>query len=202
MAARSVSGPRAAAVEPSAKQQALIEAATRLFSLYGLRRTTMEQIARDAGVAKATAYAHFGNKDEVFVAVCESVAARMLASAETAAAAASSPDGRVVALLLGKFLLAHALVHASPHARELLEVSERLGADVLAAARERFVGMLAAELVRGHDLGKSEAKRIANTLEIATEALSARAATEREFRKQATELAELVLAGLAARKQN
>ena len=55
---------------------ALIDAATRLFTTYGLRRTSMEQLAEAAQVAKATAYAYFPNKDAVFVAVVESVIGR------------------------------------------------------------------------------------------------------------------------------
>lgn len=44
-----------------------IVAATRtLFLRYGYRRTSVDDIAREAGVAKATLYAHFAGKEDMF----------------------------------------------------------------------------------------------------------------------------------------
>ena len=54
---------------PTGKQQAIIEAATRMFLEQGYGRTSMEQIARAAGVAKQTLYNHFGNKEALFHAI-------------------------------------------------------------------------------------------------------------------------------------
>ena len=48
------------------KRRRIIEAAWRLALKQGLRAATMEALAREAGVAKGTLYAHFPDKDAVF----------------------------------------------------------------------------------------------------------------------------------------
>ena len=47
----------------------IVEAASKLFQQYGLHKTTMEDIAKEAGKGKSTLYYYFTNKDEVFDAV-------------------------------------------------------------------------------------------------------------------------------------
>ena len=50
----------------SAKKELLIRTGDRLFSRLGLRRVTVEEICREAGVSKMTFYKHFPNKLELF----------------------------------------------------------------------------------------------------------------------------------------
>ena len=49
------------------KRQQIIEASTCLFSELGFAQTSMDKIAKKAGVSKQTVYSHFGSKDELFV---------------------------------------------------------------------------------------------------------------------------------------
>jgi AcrR family transcriptional regulator len=64
-----------AATETTAAQRRIIRAAEEAFKKSGFRGVTMEAVARDAAVAKATLYAQFRNKDELFLAVCSRMAA-------------------------------------------------------------------------------------------------------------------------------
>jgi AcrR family transcriptional regulator len=47
----------------------IFEAANRLFLSRGFAETSMEAIAQEAGVSKATLYAHYGSREELFTAV-------------------------------------------------------------------------------------------------------------------------------------
>ncbi|WP_422928706.1 TetR/AcrR family transcriptional regulator [Singulisphaera sp. PoT] len=49
----------------------VVESAMQLFSRYGYRRTSMVDIAREAGLAKATLYLHYEGKEDVLRAVQE-----------------------------------------------------------------------------------------------------------------------------------
>jgi AcrR family transcriptional regulator len=49
------------------KQLRILEAATELFIRQGYRRTSVDQIARESGVAKGTVYLHFKTKAELLV---------------------------------------------------------------------------------------------------------------------------------------
>lgn len=53
----------------SPKRRQIVEAARRLFMADGYGPTSMDAISRAAGVSKATLYAHFTNKAELFAAI-------------------------------------------------------------------------------------------------------------------------------------
>lgn len=48
------------------RKQLIIDAATKSFSLFGYKATTMDQVARLANVGKGTIYTFFKNKEELF----------------------------------------------------------------------------------------------------------------------------------------
>jgi AcrR family transcriptional regulator len=73
-------------VSSEAKREAIVRAATELFRRYGFRKTSVDQIAREAQVAKPTVYAYFADKDAVFVAVCRAVMDRIVEGARQARA--------------------------------------------------------------------------------------------------------------------
>jgi AcrR family transcriptional regulator len=68
MATQTLARPRDG-VAANPKVQQIVEAARRLFMADGYGATSMDAIARDAGVSKATLYAHFTNKAELFAAI-------------------------------------------------------------------------------------------------------------------------------------
>ena len=51
------------------KREAILAAARTLFLKHGLRGTSMEAIAREAGIAKPTLYAYFPDKAAIFSAL-------------------------------------------------------------------------------------------------------------------------------------
>jgi TetR/AcrR family transcriptional regulator, mexJK operon transcriptional repressor len=53
----------------SPKRQLVLDAATDLFIEQGYGATSVDAIARAAGVSKATLYAHFGSKDQLFATI-------------------------------------------------------------------------------------------------------------------------------------
>ena len=57
------------------KTEAILEAASQLFREQGYGAVSMDQIAREAGVSKATVYAHFESKDRLFAAMIHNACA-------------------------------------------------------------------------------------------------------------------------------
>jgi AcrR family transcriptional regulator len=49
-------------------RESILDAADRRFRHYGYRKTTVEEIANEAGLSRGTVYIHFGSKDELAVA--------------------------------------------------------------------------------------------------------------------------------------
>ena len=68
---------------PTSKAESILAAAKRTFLAAGFGAVSMDTIAREAGVSKATVYAHFAGKEELFGAVigreCELYFARFSA---------------------------------------------------------------------------------------------------------------------------
>src|SRR3990172_6168081 len=62
----------------SLKRQALVEAVLHVFSVQGVDGLTMDNVAKEAGVAKGTLYAYFENKQELLKTAIEAVIAPLV----------------------------------------------------------------------------------------------------------------------------
>lgn len=70
---------------PEARPEELLDAALTVFGQRGYRATTLEQVARHAGVSKGTVYLYFASKDALFRAMVERNVIAMIEVAETRA---------------------------------------------------------------------------------------------------------------------
>jgi len=67
---------RNAGLELAGKAETILAAAERAFLASGFGAVTMDRVAREAGASKATVYAHFTSKEELFGAVVARVSRR------------------------------------------------------------------------------------------------------------------------------
>lgn len=68
-------------VRTQARRDAIVEAATRLFTEMGYERASMNELAKRLGGSKTTLYGYFPSKEALFVAVIQTVALAHLAEA-------------------------------------------------------------------------------------------------------------------------
>jgi AcrR family transcriptional regulator len=87
----------------ASKAESILAAAKRTFLESGFGAVTMDTIAREAGVSKATVYAHFAGKEELFGAVIGSECERYLA--DFSAAELDPCDVRASLTVLGRRFL-------------------------------------------------------------------------------------------------
>jgi TetR/AcrR family transcriptional repressor of mexJK operon len=66
----------------SPKRQAVLDAAATLFMAQGYGAVSMDAVAREAGVSKATLYAHFASKDQLFATIIGEACRSKIAAAE------------------------------------------------------------------------------------------------------------------------
>ena len=76
----------------SPKCAAILQAAARLFMASGYATVSMDSVAKEAGVSKATLYAHFTGKEALFGAIVGERCAAIAAEAEALVSAAASTD--------------------------------------------------------------------------------------------------------------
>lgn len=143
-----------------AKRDRVLDAARNLFLRNGLRGTTMEAIAREAGIAKPTLYAHFPDKDAVFVAIVEQMLAAKIAAFEAGLASDGPVEVRVGTALAAEFAVIATTLAGSPHTDELF-AAHRQGAELFRQSDERVVARLGAELAQA---GVADAPALARLL--------------------------------------
>ncbi len=81
-------------------RQAILEAAKRVFQRWGLNKTTMEDIAREAGKGKSTLYYYFPSKEQIFDIVVQSEISGLLERAKTSVQKIASPKDRLKAYVV------------------------------------------------------------------------------------------------------
>src|SRR5438309_781947 len=106
---------------PSAKPNAIVLAGLQLFTQYGYRKTSINDIARAAQVAKRTVYLHFESKAAVFLAILEYLAGQVRERCAAAERATGSPVDRLTGLLDAYFGMGFELFSKSEHMPELEE---------------------------------------------------------------------------------
>jgi AcrR family transcriptional regulator len=64
------------------RKQLILEAASKSFTMFGYKATTMDQVAKLANVGKGTIYTFFKNKEELFDEIIKELVREMKAAAE------------------------------------------------------------------------------------------------------------------------
>jgi len=86
-------------VKKPAVREAILGSALRLFARKGYARTTLEEVARGAGVSTANLYVYFGSKLEILYAIYEPWLRERFAALEAAMARQSDPRRKLRLLL-------------------------------------------------------------------------------------------------------
>jgi len=121
------------------KKTQILKAAMRVVTAYGFKRTSMEDIAQEAGVSRPAIYQLFRNKDDVFLSCIDMVIEDAFAVAEVAIKGVTGTKAQVTAYLIAYMEFYHRLLVTGPHGRELLDLNSRLGAGETMDAQVRFV---------------------------------------------------------------
>lgn len=121
----------------------VLAAALTLFGRHGFQRTSMADIAREAGIARATLYLRFSEKGALFEALAASLVDEALARAEAAWSPDAPLSANIAATLLAKDLGFFHILNATPHGAELLKLDAKLTAAHVARLDAEFAALLA-----------------------------------------------------------
>lgn len=128
-------------------REALLAAATEEFAAFGVRRTSMEGVARRAGVSRATLYAHWRSRDDLFRGLVTVLHDEHEAEMAAVLDRDAPFEERLLAMLEARFLRFVELTSATPHAAELYDQHGRLCGDIARDSQARSEKLLA-RLVR------------------------------------------------------
>jgi len=127
----------------SAKPIAIVLAGLQLFTQYGYRKTSVDDIARAAQVAKRTVYLHFENKAAVFLAILEYLGDQVRQRCAAAERAGGTAVDRLTGLLDAYFGMGFELSRKSEHMPELEETFSRLARARIGDMNTEYEGRLA-----------------------------------------------------------
>jgi AcrR family transcriptional regulator len=92
-------------------QAGILASAKRLFAQFGPKKTTMEEIAQEAGVGKGTIYYYFTDKADIFLQVIKNEAEQLANRMKSAAVGQENPEQKLNAVFFEKLQALSELVN-------------------------------------------------------------------------------------------
>lgn len=127
----------------SEREEKIVRAALLVFSRYGVRRATMNDIAAEAGIVRQTLYNVYANKDEVMRAVIRFYADHALAAIAEECAAVTELADQLDIVFAHLVVTPWEHVHSTPHADDILTGFNAAAKEEIAIADERYREMIA-----------------------------------------------------------
>lgn len=187
----------------------ILDAAERLLGVLGYSKTTMDDVAKAAGVGKRTIYVYFPSKEEVTLGTIDRIVDRLVQKLREIAGEERSVADRLHAMILTRVLFRFDSVRDYSHGLDELFASLR---PAYLARRQRYFDAEAevfTEIIAaGRDVGEFDAPdpvTTAETVLLATNSLLPYALSARELGRRkdvaarAARVAELLLHGLCSR---
>lgn len=153
-------------------REQILQAAEKRLWHYGFKKTTIDEIAADAGVAKGTVYLYFENKEDIYCAIVSQYKGQVLAEQEEIAQAGDlSALEKLRRMLKLPVMTAYSVCVKTPQAMEMIvairpHLADRL--QPLIEREEELVTQVVEEGVRNGEFEPSDPKKTAITLKLMT----------------------------------
>lgn len=170
----------------SARRNLLLESAITIFSRFGYRKTSMEEIARAAGFSRQGVYFYYATKEDLFRGTILYVYESRLRNAETLLTDRSRPIEERLTLALDAWYGQY-IGKVQAEASDLIESSSLHAADVVAPFNQRLdalmIKVLTAEkeLVRAYRIRKLQPSHLAKVLHSAALGLKETSLNHKDF---------------------
>jgi AcrR family transcriptional regulator len=201
--------PRVAACDNM--QEMILDAADRLIGRYGYKKTTMDDLAREAGIGKGTIYLYFPSKEEVALSCVDRCQCRVQGALREIAESHGSPEERLRRMMIARVMIRF------DQARRFTESLDEIYAAVrrpLLNRREKHVaaeaGIIAEILIQGQAEGVfnvSNPLKAAEAITLASNSLMPSNLSVRELgareeiEEKAAAIADLALTGILKRER-
>lgn len=128
------------------KRVAILKAAHQRLIQYGVKKTAMQEIAEDVGIAVGTLYLYFKNKNEILIAVADADTQEHLKDIERILRSPMSASEKLKAYLVSRFrsVQAHRLSgsHAAELARAVIRLKPQLHEEQCKAVNQNVLNLL------------------------------------------------------------
>ena len=129
--------------EQDPRRAAILMAAAAVFARYGFKRTSMEDIAKAAGISRAAIYLHYRSKQDVFRSLVQGYFEIAEGRMRAALRPGLAPEAALEAAFNAKLGPEMRPLIESPHGKELIDANFATAADIVEAAEARLGGLIA-----------------------------------------------------------
>ena len=187
------------------RQKAILIASWKAFAAYGYRKTSMDDIARGAGMSRPAVYLHYRNKQDIF----RRLARYYYEQAAEAVELALAEPGPIPRVLASAFAAQGGEIFevmlSSPHGMELLDTTNSTAADIVQAGEKRLQAIYSDWLTRlaqsGQGRSTGPAPEMAGTMTAALKGIKMAGTDYATYQSRVAQLAAMIGAGLEARKR-
>ena len=102
------------------RHAAILRAAWKMMCRYGFAKTTVNEIASEAGIGKGTVYLYFDSKEDILIALVSETNSRILDNMERIASSGLPAGEKLQKMLLSRALEIYDVVHANQHGEEII----------------------------------------------------------------------------------
>jgi AcrR family transcriptional regulator len=184
----------------AARRAAILDAAAGVFMRFGYKKTSMDDLARAAGLSRQGLYLHFPTKEELFK---EGVKRLIEGTRAAGRAALARTDLSVEERVLEMFVAIHGLMIGQPHAENmnelLLAAKEHVGDAADALDREQVADLT--RLFRNEGVARAwkdddlSPKALAENLMATSYGIKHRVATAADYRERMRVAVRIVCGG-------
>lgn len=141
------------------KSAAIIDAAFQTFFQYGVKRATMDDIARAAGMSRPALYLVYKNKNDIFRACILSMTDDLRAKLAAVTGASGAAEDRILAIIRTGIVEPHEFIGASPNAEELFALKSDVAADLFRGWMRLIEEAIEAVLLQEAEAGRLDLAR-------------------------------------------
>jgi len=184
------------------RQMAILTSAFQAFATYGYRKTSMDDIARGAGMSRPAVYLHYKNKEAIVTKLTEYYYAQ-----KTAAVAAALKTSGSVSEILSCAIQAQtegmSEILASPHGLEMLDTTKSMSSDIIARGEAGLADLYANWIRNEEQAGRlslsGDADETAKTITATLKGMKMIGLEAEEYERRVAQIADLIGAGLEVR---
>lgn len=128
---------------PDPRQLAILTAAFEVFARYGFRRTSMEDIARAAGMSRAALYLHYRSKEDIFQSLVQIYFDKTCAEVTRILGLGLPPDQALSAAFAAQGGAVAEALMTSPHGAEFSDARTLVTAEIVRVGEAQLIGIYA-----------------------------------------------------------
>lgn len=184
------------------RQTAILNSAFQAFASYGFRKTSMDDIARGAGMSRPAVYLHYKNKEAIVRKLTELHYEEKIVAVGQALGG-DGPVSRMLKDAVDAQSEGMAAILASPHGLEMLDTTKSMSTDIVEKGEAKLTELYSAWLEREAAAGRVKLMEgpdeTAQTITASLKGIKLTAAGAEEFEARTAQLAALLGAGLEVR---